>query len=303
MYDVVVVGAGPAGLAAAAYTLQHHHTTVVIAPDMGGKAAYRLQLPWLSGRQQIIGEEVVEAFRTRLIEHPKGKQYLDRVHEIVVRNDTFHVITDDGGTFIAPVMIVATGVTAQRLGVPGEDRLSGYGLTYSAPSHVPLFAERRAVVVGSTLRALHAASELATIASHVTFVVPEPVDLAGFAVGRHLLNNQRVEVLNGTRVIEVLGETYVSGVRLSMPDGTQRVVDTDGVFVELGLVSNTHFLGDLVRRTAGGKILVDDRCATSFNGIFAAGDITSLPNSEQVLIALGEGARAGLSACAYLAER
>ena len=137
MYDVIVIGAGPAGLAAAAYTADHQLKTLVIAPDLAGKARFRLRLPWLTEREQLVGEETVEQLRQQLLTSPYTRRYLDVVEHIFPHDESLHVITGDGGAFGARALIAATGVTPRALGVPGEQRLLGLGVSYSATSHAP----------------------------------------------------------------------------------------------------------------------------------------------------------------------
>ena len=302
MYDVIVIGAGPAGLAAASVTQRHHLTTLVIAPDLAGKAAYRLRLPWLQGPEVIVGEDTVEHLRLQLVTAQRATRRVDIVEQVFRHNDIFHVITGEGGTFTARAVIAASGVTPRTLGVLGEQRLMGYGVTYSATSHIHLFAGRRVVVVGGDLRALRAVAELRVIAEHVTLIAPDQVGLGGYALGQRLLHDQRVTVLVQATVVEIIGETHVTGIVVTTADGTTQAIPTDGVFIEHGLLAHTGFLGALVERTPTGHIVVDDRCATHCAGLFAAGDVTSSTYAEQILIALGEGTRAGLSACAYVFE-
>jgi NADH-dependent peroxiredoxin subunit F len=302
MDDVIVIGAGPAGLAAANYTVRHHLKTRVIAPDLAGKAAYRLRLPWMHAHETITGEETVELLRQQLLDAPQATRYLDSVEQVFRRDDTFQVHTTEGGVFDSHAVIVATGVSPRVLGVPGEQRLLGYGLTYSAVSHAPLFAGRRVVVVGDNLRALRAAAELRTIAEHVTLVAPEQFGVSGFTLGRQLLDDRRVTALIHHQVVEIMGERYVSGIVVAGPDGAHVQIPAEGVFIEHGLIAHTGFVGALVERTPSGHIIVDDRCATRCAGLFAAGDITNTACAEQILIALGEGVKAGIGASTYLRE-
>jgi NADH-dependent peroxiredoxin subunit F len=302
MYDVIVIGAGPAGLAAANYTVRHHLHTLVIAPDLAGKAAYRLRLPWIHEQETIAGEETVELLRQQFLDAPQATRYVDSVEQVFRHDDIFQVQTTDGGAFDSHTVIVATGVSPRELGVPGEQRLLGYGLTYSAVSHAPLFAGRRVVVVGDNLRALRAAAELRTIAEHVTLVAPEQFGVSSFRLGQRLLDDRRVTALVHHQVVEIIGECYVSGIVVAGPDGTQQQLPADGVFIEHGLIAHTGFVGALVERTPSGHIVVDDRCATRCAGLFAAGDISSTAGAEQILIALGEGVKAGVGASTYLRE-
>jgi thioredoxin reductase len=302
MYDVIVIGAGPAGLAATAQAAQHHLRTLVIAPDQAGKAAYRLRLAWLEEHEFILGEETVEHLRGSMITAPQVERRMDLVERVFVHNGAFHVTTDDGGAFVGRAVIVATGVTPQPLRVPGEERLMGYGVTYSATSHAPLFADRQVVVAGSNLRALRAVIDLRAIAAHVTLIAPDRDALLSYMLAQQLLEDPRVTVLAPTKLVEILGERYLSGVLVTTPDGEEQTIPADGLFIENGLEAHTGFLGSLANRTTTGHIIVDDRCASSYPGLFAAGDITSTAHAEQILIALGEGVKAGLSACMYVRE-
>jgi thioredoxin reductase len=302
MDDVIVIGAGPAGLAAAIYTARHHLKTRVIAPDLAGKAAYRLRLPWMQGSESIIGEETVELLRAQFLDAPQTTRCMDTVEQVFRHDEAFQVHTTEGDAYNAHSVIVATGVSPRTLGVPGEQRLLGYGVTYSAVSHAPLFAGRRVVVVGDNLRALRAAAELRMIAEHVTLIAPEQFGVGGYTLGRRLLDDKRVTALVHHRVVEITGERYVTGVVVAGPDGTQIHMSADGVFIEHGLIAHTNFVGALVERTPSGHITVDDHCATRCAGLFAAGDITSTACAEQILIALGEGVKAGVGASTYLRE-
>jgi NADH-dependent peroxiredoxin subunit F len=302
MFDVIVIGAGPAGLAAAAYPAQHDLRTVVIAPDLGGKARYRLQLPWMQEREVITGEDSVERLRHLLVTSQCATRYLDVVEQVFIHNGDFHVVTTEGGTLVAHTVIVASGVRPRLLGVPGEQRLIGYGVSYSATSHGPVFAGRRVTVIGDDLRALRAALELRVIAKHVTLITADQADPQHDPLSRRLNDDPHVTVLSHHTVREIAGDTGVTGVIVTGPDEQMQFIPTEGVFIECGLEAQTDFLGSLVERTPNGQIVVNHACATWTPGLFAAGDVTSTAYAEQMLIALGEGAKAGLSACAYILE-
>jgi thioredoxin reductase len=212
------------------------------------------------------------------------------------------VITAEGDSAHARAVIVATGVRPRELGVPGERRLLGYGVSYSATSHAPLFVGRPVIVVGSGERALRAVVELLPIAAHVTLIAPNAAALQAYPLAQRLADMEQVTTLAGWHVAEIIGEQYASSLIASAPDGQKQTILAEGIFVEHEPEVPTDFLGALVQRDSDGKILVNDRCMTSCAGLFAAGDITSSAHAEQILIALGEGAKAGLSACAYVRE-
>jgi thioredoxin reductase len=183
------------------------------------------------------------------------------------------------------------------LDVPGERQFMMRGLCYSAVSYAPLFIERDVVVIGDTLLALRSTAELASIARKVTLVAPSHGDLDS-PMGVKVLNAPNVEVLQGYTVKEVLGDEYARRLVISQ-DGEALEVEADAFFVELELVPQSELVKDLVKRDDLGRIIVDCRNQTSHEGIFAAGDVTNI-FAEQVLIAVGEGAKAALTAYEYL---
>lgn len=301
MYDVIIIGAGPAGLAAAMHTMHQQFNTLMIAPDLAGKARYRLYLPWMKERERVAGEETVEQLRQTIISSSRVTRYLSLVESIIVRDERFHVETSEGGAFVGRAVIVASGLHPQSLGVPGEQRLMGYGVSYSAITHAQLFAGRRVVVVGNNPRALHSVAMLRTIAGHVTLIASERIDFGSTLLGPQLLNDERVSLFQGHEVREITGDEAVSGVVTVGPDGSTHRIETEGVFIEAGLEAPTGFLGKLVDRAPDGRILIGPGCATRTAGLFAAGDVTSTSYAEHTLVAIGEGTKAGLHACSYLA--
>ena len=302
MYDVIIIGGGPAGLAATVYCLRKRLETLIIAPELGGKANYRMPLAGLEGFELITGEETVRKFRSQL-------QYLEfaRIRDMVVKieaqqtelGEDFVVTTKTGNAFPAHTVILATGVDPIRLQVPDEPMLFGRGLSYSAVSHAMLFWKRDTAVVGSGNRALCAAAELATIASRVVLIAPEGAPDTPLKRKLDRLNN--VTILEKHSVTRIHANGYVYAITVRSPDGDEQEIPVTGVFAELGLIPCSDLVKDLVLLSDDGFVKVDARCRTSRPGIFAAGDITDSFN-EQVLIATGEGAKAALAAYDYLLE-
>jgi alkyl hydroperoxide reductase subunit F len=207
------------------------------------------------------------------------------------------VHTATGKQHEARAVVVCSGALGKPLNVPGEKEFRMRGLCYSAISYAPLFIDREVVVVGDTGLALRSTAELATVAKHVTLVAPTHGEL-GSPLGRRVAQAGKVEVLEGFRVDRVEGDDYARVLWISH-DGEQREIRADGFFVELDLVAQSEMVADLVDRDQLGRIKVDGRNATSAVGIFAAGDVTDV-FAEQVLISIGDGAKAGLAAYEYL---
>lgn len=299
MYDLIILGGGPAGLTATVYALRKRLNVLLITRDLGGKTNYRLQLPFVEKHLVITGEEVVSRFANE-VEYLEFARVFEKAEKVEKTKNGFRVSTREGKTYDARTLIVATGAWGQRLEVPGEKEYMMRGLCYSAVSYAPLFIERDTCVIGDSALALRSTAELSRIARKVTLVAPSHGELDS-AMGRKVLGAPNVEVLEGYRVEEVIGDEYARRIRIRR-DGADRVLEADAFFVEVDLLPQSEIVAGLVERDALGHIKVDARNRTSAEGIFAAGDVTDVI-SEQVLISVGEGAKAALAAYEYLLEK
>lgn len=296
MHDLIIIGAGPAGLTAAAYAVNKRLQTLVISEDLGGKINHRIQLRGFEGHEIITGADVVEKFK-RQLEYLHFAHQIDRATKVVAHNNHFAVLTQNDQKHEARAIIVATGAAPQRIDIPGEKRLIGRGLSYSAISHASLLIDKQAALIGGGARALRSAAELAGVASRVHLILPERGELDS-PLGSRLRANPKVTLYENCELREVRGEQFVESI-IVRGKGETREVPVDALFVELGLVPNSQLVNELVLTNATGRIVVDSKCGTSRPGIFAAGDVTDV-FVEQVLISIGEGAKSALSAYEYL---
>lgn len=296
MYDLIVIGGGPAGLTATIYGIRKRLETLLITRDLGGKTNFHLQLPFVERHQLIGGVEVVDRF-CREIEYLEFARVFDRVERVDAVDRGFVVYTRQGKAYEARALIIATGARGQKLEVPGEREYMMRGLCYSATSFAPLFIDRQAAVVGDGDLALRSAAELATHARHVFLIAPTRGQLDS-PLGQRLQRAENVTVLEGYRVQEIRGDLYARAVVITK-DGQSEEVTVDGIFIEQDLIPNSDLVAHLVELDKKGRIKIDSQNRTTRPGIFAAGDVTNTYR-EQVLIALGEGAKAALSAYEYL---
>jgi thioredoxin reductase len=303
MYDLIIIGGGPAGLTAAIYALRKRLDVLLISKDLGGKTNWRLQLPDVEHHLVINGEEVVNRFVNE-VHYLDFARVLDKVEKIEPIAGGYRVFTRGGkehehtpSSYETKALIVATGTQGKFLDVPGEREYMMRGLCFSAMSYAPLFIDRTGVVVGDAKLALMAALELAQIAKHVTLVAPTHGEL-DTPLGQHLQALPNVLILEGYTAVQVNGDEYARSL-IVKKNGDQRELITDVIFVELGLKPNSDFLANLVELEPDGRIKIDNNNRTSLPGVFAAGDVTNV-YAEQVLIAIGEGAKAGLAAYEYL---
>ncbi|MDY6878279.1 MAG: FAD-dependent oxidoreductase [Chloroflexota bacterium] len=306
MYDLIIIGGGPAGITAATMAINQRLETLIIAEQWGGQTTYAMQLEEMEGREILAGETLLEAFRRQL-------DYLDFVRrfETVTKimpgercpeprtpseERGFAVCTARGNCFEGRTLIIATGAKPQRLDVPGEVRLAGHGLSYSAATHAGLFLGKEVAVVGHERRAQCATADLARKAHRVYLLAPKP--LSDTPLARILRQTPNVEVAEGVTVKDVRGKYFVESIAVAMTDGKEREIPIKGVFVKLPRTPNSGLVHEWVDCDRAGHIIVDVNCATSWPGVFAAGDVTHV--SEQALVHIGEGAKAAISAYHHL---
>jgi alkyl hydroperoxide reductase subunit AhpF len=195
-------------------------------------------------------------------------------------------------------VILATGARQVRMDVPGEKEYTMKGLCYSALSYAPLFIDKSVVVIGDDELAMRSAGELATVAKEVTMVCTDDEQLDS-PLGHKLQQAGNVRIMKDCEIVEVQGDEYARKLILKDKGGALKEFEADGMFVEKALTANTGMVKDLVEFDKQGRVVVDSACNTSVPGLFAAGDVTD-NYAEQVLIAVGEGAKAALSAYDYL---
>jgi alkyl hydroperoxide reductase subunit F len=245
----------------------------------------------------VLGVEVVDKFR-RELEHLEFARRVAAVATIDKKDNLFTVKTSGNAELIAKSVILATGSQVKRLNVPGEQDFLGRGLSYSALSYAPLMVDKQAVVIGDGPLALRAMAELAQVAATVNLIMPTR-GVLDTALGKKLIQSVKVVLWIGYKVEAIMGDYFAERVRLEAPDGEYVDVIADCIFVELGLLPNSDPVKGLAELDEQGRVMIDKRNCTSCPGLFAAGDVTNA-YAEQVLIAVGEGAKAALSAHEYL---
>src|SRR5574342_680326 len=261
MYDLIIIGGGPAGLTAAIYAIRKRLNVLLLSKDLGGKTNYRLALPWIEDYQVIKGLEVVNKFRTEL-EYLDFARHIEAVEKIEKRDNHFTVTTKGGAVLESKAVIVATGTRQVRMNVPGEKEYTMKGLCYSALSYAPLFIDKSVFVIGDAELALRSVGELATVAKEVTMVCSSSAFL-DTVLGMKLQVTPKVKILRDYEVLEVQGDEYARTLVLKDRDGKINQYAADGMFVEKGLVPNTGMVKDLVEMDESGRIIVDNACRTS----------------------------------------
>lgn len=295
-YDVLVIGAGPAGLSAAMYCARQGWATAVVGGNIGGQAAWAGQIENYLGWQLITGAELVQRFRDHVSKFEVDLFEGQLVNAMVAGEDgSFEVFTREGIAFHARAVIIATGRAPNRLAVPGEQELIGRGVSYCATCDAAFFRGKPVVVVGPGESALDAALQLVKLDATVT-VLSEEAPRAPEAVLAKATAEPRITLRSGVKVVGIQGTERVEAVTFAGAEtGPEEVIPVEGVFIEMGSIPAAEFTGGLVEVNEAGEVVVDNRGATSAPGIYAAGDVTD-GLGKQVIIAAGEGARAAVAA-------
>jgi len=296
MHDLIIIGAGPAGLAASLYAALKRLDFLVLSRNLGGKTNYSIKLPDMEEHQVIRAKELVAIYKSKL-EYLRHSYRLEGVKSVTRTDGFFSVTTDKGATEESKAVLVATGTKNRHLDVPGEAKFLSRGLGYSSISYSHLFNGKRVFLTGDTDRVLISAIEMSIHSDYVALLL-----LEGGSYSQDLLDHVnsigRIEVFADGTIAEFRGGDYATEAVISTPEG-ERTITADGFFVEPQPQGNARFLEGVVEYQGAGFVPVDARCMTTVPGLFGAGDITGCCY-EQVLVALGEGAKAALSAYHYL---
>jgi thioredoxin reductase len=296
-YDVVVIGGGPAGSAAAVYTARHGLATAVVAGELGGQIRWAGKVGNYLGRGLVAGEELARSFREHVAAFDIDTFAGREVDALVPGDGVFEVYTKEGLALTGRAVIIATGRAPARLAVPGEKELLGRGVSYCATCDAAFFRGRPAAVVGPGETAAGAALQLAALDAHVVLVSEKPLRADASLLAK-LAESPAVDQRIGAKVAAILGEEQVTAVVLEDASG-EETVPVDAVFIEAGATAPAQFTGGLVQTNESGEIEVDRVQMTSRPGLFAAGDVTD-QLGKQAIIAAGDGARAGVAAFRWL---
>lgn len=299
-FDLIIIGGGPAGLAAAAYALHAQLTVALIAPDLGGKVTYPFALRDMPARDTVWGASLVRELEMRVRNNLDHHINADVKQLERLPDGRFTVHLSVGAPQTARAVVLATGSRPQRLYVPGESEYWGRGVSFSAISHAPFFHDRTVAVIGAGARAVNAVLTLAPLARQIYFIVSRAQELQNTPAASMALDHPKVLTFRNWEVQQIEGDEFVRSMDLVGANGEIRRLDLEGVFVQFGLMPNNSLVRNLVALDEDGHVMVNQRCETNVPGLFAAGDLTNV-HAEQVPVALGEGAKASLAAWEYLA--
>ncbi len=295
IFDLIIIGAGPAGITASIYAARKSMNLLVLSKDIGGQTSLSGDIENYTGYQFITGPELTKRFKDHI------DTYEIKVNEgegiLSLKKDTDIIsIKTDKGQYRAKTVIVASGKMPRELGVKGEKEFKGKGIAYCATCDGPLFAGRIVAVIGGGNSALDAAIGLERIARKI-YIINIEKELTADAIMREaVLKSGKITVLNESRVVSVKGEKFVQAIEIEK-NNSKKDIAVEGVFVEIGLTPNSGFAEGVDKNNLN-EIMVNCACETNIPGVFAAGDVTNVPE-KQIIVAAGEGAKAALSAFRY----
>ena len=303
-FDVLVVGGGPAGAAAAIYAARKGIRTGIAAERFGGQVLDTMAIENFISVQHTEGPKLVAQLEQHVKDYDVDIMNLQRAEKLIpakAEGGLHEVRLASGASLKARTVILSTGARWRQLGVPGEDQYRGRGVAYCPHCDGPLYKGKRVAVIGGGNSGVEAAIDLAGLVAHVTLIEFDGELRADAVLQRKLASLPNVKIITSALTTEVLGDgEKVTG--LSYKDRNKdelHQIELEGVFVQIGLVPNTEWLKDSVTLSRHGEIEVDHRGETSQAGIFAAGDCTTVPY-KQIVIAMGEGSKAALSAFDYM---
>ncbi|HID95405.1 MAG TPA: thioredoxin-disulfide reductase [Candidatus Latescibacteria bacterium] len=300
VYELVIIGGGPAGLTAAVYSARKRIDTLLVTKDIGGQVLLTSDVENYMGYYYITGKELIEKFKHQVRQYPIAIKENAEVIRIGKEDKTFTVETSGGGSYRTKAVIIASGKRSRPLNVKGEKELVGRGVTYCSVCDAPLFTGLDVTVIGGGNSGLTAVVDLVKIANKIYLIESLSSLKADPLLVERADRSGKVEKFLGYEVMEILGETRVSGIKIkSTQTGEIQTLAVQGVFIEIGLIPNSGFAKGVVELNGWGEIVVDCACRTNVPGIFAAGDVTTVPE-KQIVVAAGEGAKAALSAYGYL---
>ncbi len=277
MYDLMIIGAGPAGMTAAIYASRKRMDLVVVSENVGGQTLWTDCVENYPGFTCIKGADLVSKFE----EHIKSfniRMEFGRVERLSKTSEGFSASLEDGRIIESKTCVVASGKSPRTLGVPGEKEFLGRGVAYCATCDAPLFAGMNVAVVGGGNSGAGAAIQLMQICPKVYLIEFADNLKADEILQDKMRASGNVEFITDTEPVEIFGDNFVTGLKIrNLKTQEERILDVQGVFVEIGLVPNSSFVEGLLRLNARGEIPVNCGAGTEIPGLFAAGDDTDVP--------------------------
>lgn len=304
IFDTIIIGAGPAGIAAAVYTVRKNLKVLMLTKDIGGQAALSGDVENYPGFTMITGVELARRFREELMTFENQGLWVKEgveVTELTGADPDFVVKTSDGNQYHGETVIIASGRNPKMLNIAGEKEFFGKGVATCTACDAPFYKDKDVAVVGGGNSALDASFSLIKVARSVTIINITDSLRGDEILLKNVTTSAKVKVLNNHEALEILGDQTVGGIKVKdKASGQESVIPVSGVFVEIGWTPSTGF-DKVTNKNDIGEIEVDEYGATSVPGIYAVGDVNNIWG-EQIVIAAGEGAKAALRVAEHISK-
>lgn len=302
-YDLLILGGGPAAMSATVYAARKMLSLAIITKDFGGQMLETSDVENWLGFQSINASDLLDKFQEHIKSFDIPVAMGSAVAGIIKEGDILKVSTDDGLLYSGKAAIVATGKRHRQLNVPGEKELTGKGVAYCATCDAPFFKNRKVVVAGGGNSAFTTALDLLKVGADVTMIQYSENWRADSLLQDRVREFDRIRFLSYYQILRVEGQEKVTAVvARNRATEEEETIPADGLFVEIGLISNSDLVKGIVELTPNGELEIDCACRTNVGGLFGAGDVTTVPY-KQLIISAGEGAKAALAAYDYLVVR
>jgi NADH-dependent peroxiredoxin subunit F len=303
IYDLLILGGGPAAMSAAVYAARKMIAFALISKDLGGQIRETSEIENWLGFQNVNAKDLADSFTEHVKSFSIPVAIGASISTVNKQDDEFRVFTDTGKHYRSKTIILATGKRHRSLNVPGEEGLVGKGVAYCATCDAPFYAGKKVVVAGGGNSAFTTAMDLIKVDAEVTLVNFIRGWQADEALQERITKAGKAILLDYHQVSKIEGTERVTGVIVTDRQSQQeKRIEASGIFIEVGLLPNSDMVKGLVDLNDQGEVIVDCLCQTSVDGFYGAGDVTTVPH-KQIIIAAGEGAKAALSAYSYLMDK
>ena len=300
MYDVIVIGGGPAGMTAALYAARSGKSVMIIEKNaFGGQIATAPKVENYPSVEEISGAELAEKMFDQIVAH--GVEF-DMGDATFVKNGDVFDVSTEYSTYQAKAIVLATGASHKNLNIPSEKQFEGKGVCYCAVCDGSFYADKHVCVVGDGNSAAQYALYLADICKEVTLLTLFDKLFCDKELANRIVDNKKIEWIKNVSVTEILGDDVVSGVAVKDSDGAITYIDTSAVFVAIGQKPNNQNFAEYVKLNDVGFVVADESCTTNCPGVFVAGDCRT-KSMRQCTTAVSDGAIAGFSAAMYVSKK
>ncbi|MGB9847723.1 MAG: NAD(P)/FAD-dependent oxidoreductase [Minisyncoccia bacterium] len=292
IYQLIILGAGPAGTAAGVYAARKKIDTLIITENFGGQAVVAATIENIIGFEKISGVEMAMRFEKQLRYHSDLNIVLDKILEIIERDNYFEIKTEKG-TYFGERLLVCLGRRYRKLNIPKEKELEGKGVFYCSTCDAPFLKDKDAAVIGGGNSALLSVIDLIPFASKIYLLTDESFLRGDQVLQERIYKEEKVKIFYNTQILEIFGDQFVAGLKFKDKNSNEeKELSVSGIFIQIGMQPNSEIVKKLVKLNEANEIIVEGLVGrTSHPKIWAAGDITNLP-FKQISVAIGDGVRA-----------